>query len=47
MISLKGEFLVAMPGMGDERFRDTVDLTSSAMATKARWAWWSTGRSRT
>src|SRR5882724_11845555 len=24
MNSLKGEFLVAMPGMGDERFRDTV-----------------------
>jgi putative transcriptional regulator len=24
MISLKGQFLVAMPGMGDERFRDTV-----------------------
>ena len=24
MISLKGQFLVAMPGMGDERFRDCV-----------------------
>ena len=24
MESLKGQFLVAMPGMGDERFRDTV-----------------------
>ncbi|HEX4297945.1 MAG TPA: YqgE/AlgH family protein [Devosia sp.] len=24
MISFKGQFLVAMPGMGDERFRDTV-----------------------
>ena len=24
MISLRGQFLVAMPGMGDERFRDTV-----------------------
>ena len=24
MDSLKGQFLVAMPGMGDERFRDTV-----------------------
>ena len=24
MISLKGQFLLAMPGMGDERFRDTV-----------------------
>lgn len=24
MNSLKGQFLVAMPGMGDERFRDTV-----------------------
>ena len=24
MISLKGQFLVAMPGMGDERFRDAV-----------------------
>jgi putative transcriptional regulator len=24
MISLKGQFLVAMPGMGDDRFRDTV-----------------------
>jgi putative transcriptional regulator len=24
MISLKGQFLVAMPGMGDERFRETV-----------------------
>jgi putative transcriptional regulator len=24
MISLKGQFLVAMPDMGDERFRDTV-----------------------
>ena len=26
MESLKGQFLVAMPGMGDERFHDTVDL---------------------
>lgn len=24
MISLRGQFLVAMPGMGDDRFRDTV-----------------------
>ena len=24
MISLRGQFLVAMPGMGDERFRETV-----------------------
>ena len=24
MISLKGQFLVAMPGMGDERFLNTV-----------------------
>ena len=24
MISLKGQFLVAMPEMGDERFRDSV-----------------------
>ena len=24
MISLKGQFLVAMPGMGDERFHETV-----------------------
>ena len=24
MISLKGQFLVAMPSMGDERFRNTV-----------------------
>ncbi len=24
MLSLKGQFLVAMPGMGDDRFRDTV-----------------------
>ena len=24
MISLKGQFLVAMPDMGDERFRDSV-----------------------
>ena len=24
MDTLRGQFLVAMPGMGDERFRDTV-----------------------
>ena len=28
MISLKGQFLVAMPEMGDERFKDSVIFRS-------------------